>query len=359
VSETRAQKPGPQRDAAAAARRAPAVGGMDVERFVRERRRRWARFETLLRDVERLPDHAMGAKRLLELVRLYRQTCSDLNEARSGTANRELLGRLNSLAGRGYRIVYRRSHGRRLLGEVRRFVTTGAPAAFRRERTSVVAAATAFLLGTAVGFGAVLASPADGARLVPPEVHTESPRERVERIERSEERVDSLEAASAFSAFLFSHNIRVSFLAFSLGALTLVGGAWILFYNGVILGAVAAAYVMDGVSVFFFAWVGPHGALELPAIVFGGAAGLCLGRALLLPGPRSVGASLRRVLPSVWRMLLATALVLVFAGFVEGSFSQMSAKTVPYPLKIGVAVVLFGGLVFWLFGRRLGAEETA
>ena len=119
---------------------------------------------------------------------------------------------------------------------------------------------------------------------------------------------------------------------------------------------VTAAYVLDGVSLFFFAWVGPHGALELPAIVFGGAAGLCLGRALLLPGPLSVGASLRRAFPSVWRMLLATALVLVFAGFVEGSFSQMSAKTVPYPLKIGVAVVLFGGLVFWLFGRRLHIE---
>jgi hypothetical protein len=43
---------------------------------------------------------------------------------------------------------------------------------------------------------------------------------------------------------------------------------------------------------------------------------------------------------------------------VEGSFSQMSAKTVPYGLKIGVAVLLFGGLVFWLFGRRLGPRQV-
>ncbi len=354
MSETR---PDTGRPAATGTRRPSAVGGMDVARFVRERGRRWARFEALLRDVERLPDHEMGATRLLELVRLYRQTCSDLNEARSGTANAELLGRLNALAGRGYRIVYRRSLGRRLLDEARRFVAVGAPAAFRRERASVLAAAAAFLLGAALGFGAVVASPENGARVVPPQFHTESPRDRVERIERSEERVGSLDEASAFSAFLFTHNIRVSFLAFSLGALTLVGGAWILFYNGVIFGAVTAAYVLDGVSLFFFAWVGPHGALELPAIVFGGAAGLCLGRALLLPGAQSVGASLRRALPSVWRMLVATALVLIVAGFVEGSLSQMSAKTVPYSLKITVAVLLFGGLIFWLFGRRLGSEE--
>lgn len=352
MSDTATTRPDPRGPS-----RAAVVGGMDVQRFIRERGRRWARFETLLRDVERLPDHEMGARRLLELVRLYRQTCSDLNEARSGTANAELLGRLNSLAGRGYRIVYRRSHGRVLLEEARRFFAYGAPAAFRREKGAVLAAATAFLLGAVLGFGMVVASPENGERLVPPQFHTESPKDRVERIEESEERIDTLSEASEFSAFLFTHNIRVSFLAFSLGALTLVGGAWILFYNGVILGAVAAAYVLDGVSLFFVAWVGPHGALELPAIVFGGAAGLALGRALLLPGSLSVGASLRRVLPAVWRMLLATAIVLVAAGLVEGSFSQMSAKTVPYPLKIGVAALLFGGLMFWLFGRRLGPDE--
>jgi uncharacterized membrane protein SpoIIM required for sporulation len=354
VSETRER----QRADGAATSAPPAAGTMDLERFVRERRGRWARFESLLREVERLPDHEMGAARLLELVRLYRQTCSDLNEARSATAEPSLLGRLNHLAGRGYRVVYRRSHGRRFAGEARRFFTVVAPAAFRRERAFVLGAALLLVLGTLVGFGAVLADPANAERLLPPQFHQESPRARVERIEAGDERVDSLEAASAFSAFLFSHNIRVSFLAFSLGALTVVGGAWILFYNGVLLGAVAAAYVLDGVTVFFLAWVGPHGALELPAAVFAGAAGLRLGRALLLPGESSAREALRQALPSVWRMLLVTVLVLVVAGLVEGSFSQMSAKTIPYSLKITVAALLFSGLLGWLFVRRLPEEET-
>jgi len=334
------------------------AGAMDVERFVRERRGRWSRFEALLQATEHLPDHEMGAARLLELVRLYRQTCSDLNEARSGTANAALLARLNGLAGRGYRIVYRRSPGRRFAEEARRFFATGAPAAFRRERGSVLAAAGAFLLGALVGFGAVLADPANAERLVPPQFYSESPRARVERIEASAERVGSLEEASEFSSFLFSHNIQVSFLAFSLGALTLVGGAWLLFYNGTLLGAIAAAYLRDGVSVFFVAWVGPHGALELPAIVFGAAAGFRLGRALLLPGALSTGAAVRRALPSVWRMLLLTAIVLVAAGLVEGSFSQMSARTIPYPAKIAVAALLFAGLLGWLFGWRTGEEAA-
>jgi uncharacterized membrane protein SpoIIM required for sporulation len=343
---------------AARERPSPApVGGLDVERFVRERRQRWARFEALLRDVERLPDHAMGKARLLELVRLYRQTCSDLNEARSYTANPELLSRLNELATRGYRVVYRRSHGRRFAASAARFFKVEAPATFRREKAFVLAAAAALLFGSVIGFGAVMLDRQNGERLIPEAFFSESPRDRVERIEKADERIGTLEEASAFGSYLFDHNIQVSFLVFSLGALTLVGGALLLFYNGLILGAVAAMYLLDGVHVFFLAWVGPHGALELPAIVFGGAAGLRLGHALLLPAPLSTGASLRRAFPSVWRMLLATCLVLVVAGLVEGSFSQFSAKTVPYPAKIAAAAVLFLGLFSYLFLRRVPEDE--
>ena len=181
---------------------------------------------------------------------------------------------------------------------------------------------------------------------------TESPKERVAKIERGEERIANVEDALLFGASLYTHNIRVSFLAFALGALTIVLGLVILFYNGVILGAVGTLYVLDDVSLFFFAWVGPHGALELPAIVFGGAAGLLVGRALVMPGSLSRGASLRRVLPSVWRIIIGAALTLICAGIIEGSFSQFSSKTIPYGLKISVALLLFTGLTMYLFLRR-------
>jgi hypothetical protein len=51
-------------------------------------------------------------------------------------------------------------------------------------------------------------------------------------------------------------------------------------------------------------------------------------------------------------MLLTGALVLVAAGLIEGSFSQFSSKTVPYAVKISVAVLLFTGLCLWLFRPR-------
>jgi uncharacterized membrane protein SpoIIM required for sporulation len=330
---------------------------VSVEGFVRERQARWRRLEAVLDAAEAAPLWELGTERLQELVRLYRQAASDLNEARSYTANADLLGRLNELVGRGYRFVYRRRHGERWRAAARRLFAEEIPRTFRAERASLALAAASLLLGTVLGLAAVVASPANGERLIPAEFFTESPRERVERIESSDERIASVGDAAAFGASLYTHNIQVSFLAFALGALTIVGGLAILFYNGVALGAVAGMYWLDGVQGFFFAWVGPHGALEIPAIAFGAAAGLRLGRALWLPGVQTERTAVREALPAVARMLAATVSVLVLAGLIEGSFSQFTGRTFPHALKTGVALLLFALLMAWLFGRR-GREEA-
>ena len=331
---------------------------MDIERFLADREPRWRRLEELLDRAESSPERDLGPDVMRELLRLYRLTSSDLNQARSLTADPELLQRLNALAGRGYRFIYRPRRGKGAVRNLADFLGSKVPEAFQRHAIAVGTAAASLLLGALFGAGVVLASPHSAEDLIPQQFFTQSPRERVEQIENNEERIAKLEDAALFGAELYTHNIKVSFLAFSLGALTLIGGAWILFYNGIILGAIATQYVLDGVSVFFLAWVGPHGALELPSIVFAGAAGLVAGRALFLPGELSRGASLRRVFPAVWRMMVGVMLFLVIAGLIEGSFSQFSAKTVPYAIKITVAAVLHIGLLIYLFLPREGGART-
>lgn len=323
----------------------------EVERFLVDGEGRWSRLGVLLDRADAEPARELGRQGMLELVQLYRATASDLNRARSLTADPEILGRLNALAGRAYRFVYRGRPGGRRVSWVR-FLTTEIPAAFRARSAVVWLASATFAAGGLFGFGAVLWQPGSAADLVPAQFYTESPRDRVAEIEAKEERISKVEEAAVFGAELYTHNIQVSFLALALAALTLVGGLWVLWYNGVILGAVAASYLVAGEGTFFIAWVGPHGALELPSIVFAGAAGLALGRALLLPGELSRAESVRRAFPDLWRMMIGVALTLVCAGLIEGSFSQFSAKTVPYALKIAVAAVLFGSLMFVLFIRR-------
>lgn len=322
---------------------------MNIERFIAERTPVWQELDRLL---QRANEVELTRADVRHIVELYRRTATDLNRARSYTANPELLGYLNQLTGRAYRFVYRAGHETKLFPAFTRLVTREIPSAFRRERLAIAVAAAVFLAGVLVGAAAIVIDSANGPRLIPPQFFSESPRTRVDRVEHEHERIDTVEKAALFGASLYTHNIKVTFLTFSLGALTIIGAVWLLFYNGVILGAIAAMYILDGVSLFFFAWVGPHGALELPSIIFGGAAGLIAGRALLMPGNLTRRAAMRRVLPSVWRIMIGAALTLVLAGIIEGSFSQFSAKTIPYALKIGVAGVLFAGLMMFLFTPR-------
>jgi uncharacterized membrane protein SpoIIM required for sporulation len=338
---------------------------IDLELWASEREHRWRRLSELLDVADRAPERELGPAGMRELLGLYRLVSSDLNRARSLTANPDLLGRLNALVGRGYRFIYRaRTAGMagelpRSLARLGRVLGTEVPAAFRREAAAVALAAGTFLLGALFGATAMTVRPGAAEELIPREFLTQSPRARVERIERHRERVSTVAQAAVFGSQLYTHNIQVAFLVFSLGALTLVGAIPLLFYNGVLLGAIGASYALDGVGTFFLAWVGPHGAFETAAIAFAGAAGMVAGRALLLPGELSRGAAVRLAFPRVWRMLTAVMLLLVVAGLIEGSFSQFSAKVVPYPLKIAVAAILLASLVCFLFLPRRQRGDAA
>jgi uncharacterized membrane protein SpoIIM required for sporulation len=332
---------------------------VNIDTFIARREDRWRDLERILDETEAVREADIPLPRIQEIVRLYRHVCSDLNQARSYTANPELLDRLNRVTGRAYRFIYRGGRPERFGRAAKRLLLFEIPSTFRREQRVMVFALAALMAGALVGVIALVSDPDNGRRLVPPAFYTENVRQRVERIETGEERVDTIDKAAAFGAFLFTHNIRVALLSFSLGALTIFGAYWLLFYNGVLLGAVATSYALAGASGFFFAWVGPHGALELPAIVFGSAAGLRLGEAFWMPGRLSRATALRAAFPSVWRILVAAALTLVFAGIVEGSFSQFSSKTFPAPLKISVAVLLLVSLISYLFIRgAAGGERT-
>ena len=159
----------------------------------------------------------------------------------------------------------------------------------------------------------------------------------------------SAEDHTVFTTYLFTHNIRVSIFAFALGFTFGIGTILLLFYNGTILGCLAYLYYQDGVFTFFVAWIGPHGALELPSIIFGATAGLLIGRALLRRNEGTFQQQLRTLRPHLLNLIVGTACCLVVAGIVEGGFSQINEPTLSYPFKIGVAIALFAGLVGWLW----------
>src|SRR5438270_7471483 len=86
---------------------------------------------------------------------------------------------------------------------------------------------------------------------------------------------------NSFASQLMTNNIQVSLFAFGLGITWGLGTVVELFYNGVILGAVAADYIQGGQIKFLFGWLMPHGAIEIPAILLAGQAGFMLAGALI------------------------------------------------------------------------------
>jgi uncharacterized membrane protein SpoIIM required for sporulation len=157
------------------------------------------------------------------------------------------------------------------------------------------------------------------------------------------------------SSFIMTNNLSVSFSAFAGGILFGAGSFYILFTNGLMLGAVVVACERAGMSVPLWSFMSPHGSLELPAIVIAGAAGLCLGRGMLFPGIHPWKDSVAQAGARAVRLVSGTIPMLFVAGCLEGFFSPSSA---PVWLKFTVGGSLFVLLQVWLF-RPISPEAAA
>jgi uncharacterized membrane protein SpoIIM required for sporulation len=186
--------------------------------------------------------------------------------------------------------------------------------------------------------------PFDGLRM--------TPAERVAR-ERAEQGRQMTGRKGTFSAQLMTHNTQVALTTLALGMTFGLGTMILLFYNGVILGAVALDYVAGGQTVFLLGWLLPHGVVEIPAILVGGQAGLVVAHALIGWGDRSsLTERLRHAAPDVATLAGGVAVMLVWAGLVEAFISQYHEPVVPYGLKIAFGVI--EALLLTMFLLRSG-----
>ena len=338
------------------------ASGFDVARFLKEREKIWHELENLLGQVERKGTKELGIEGARRFAKLYRQVSADLIRARTEAIDASLQDYLNDLVARAYAHVYAGTSagntGRRVR-DIWRFFALEFPALFRLEWRVIFVSAALFLGGGVVGAAGMAFDPNAAAVLVPEQHQTTTPTERIAEEESGDGH--STSEAAAFSSFLFTHNIQVSFLVFALGLTLGIGTTGLMFYNGVPLGALAWQYHAAGQGLFFWAWILPHGIPEITEIVIAGAAGLILARGLLRPGRRSRGDALVQEAKIAARMVVGGMPVLVLAGLIEGSISQMHAPLMPYWVKLVFAAIVGTALYTWLLraGRSLPPREDA
>jgi uncharacterized membrane protein SpoIIM required for sporulation len=175
-----------------------------------------------------------------------------------------------------------------------------------------------------------------------------TPEERVRQEEQAT--TDRLSGAkTSFSAYLMTHNTRVSIFTMALGMTWGVGTVIMLFYNGVIMGAISVDYVMAGQTKFLLGWLLPHGVIEIPAILIAGQAGLVLAYALIGWGRRvPLAARLRDVSRDLATLIFGVGLMLVWAGFIEAFLSQYHEPIIPYEAKIAFGLIELALLCLFL-----------
>ena len=281
-----------------------------------------------------------GAKETIsaeQVVPLYRQLCHHCALARSRGYSPELVGRLNRLALELHHLLYQ--HSQRLRHQIVHFLFLGFPEALRANARLIGLSAAFFLLpGLAMFMGCLINNEL---------IYTLMPPEDVWHFETIYDPANSVlgrERASDTDLYMFGYyiknNIGISFQVFAGGLLFGLGSLFYLVYNGLAIGGVAGHIAHLGFGETFFPFVVGHGAFELTAIVFSGAAGLRLGLALIDPGPyRRLTALRLAAREAVW-LIYGTTLMLLLAAFLEAFWS--SSSTIPSSVKYAV------GAVFWM-----------
>lgn len=314
-------------------------------RFYSDRRPRWRRLEELLALAD--ADAPLTGDQADELYRLYRLASCDLAFMQTHTGNPALLDHLETLVARAH-LRLTPSESTDILDSLSRTLRHRFPEVVRSHLRLLLLTIALFAGGGLFGAVLSLVEPEATETFLAPFSYLleQSPAE--DAAARSGPgRSPDAASSIAFSVQLFTNNLRVALLCFALGLTFGVGTAVVLFSNGVILGSVAAIYARDGVFLFFLAWVGPHGSLELPAIVLAGMTGFMMARAQL-SGGGGVWRKIAAHKDDYTAMLAGIAVLLLVAGGIEGCFSQFHSPSITY-LKIAVAAACFAGLLAWVF----------
>ncbi len=322
---------------------------LDLERFLRREEPYWRELESLLDGFAQRPGRGISLPEAENLRSLYQRAAADLSRLQQGAAAPALTAYLETLVARAYGETYQsrpvpnwRLALRRLPGLFLRF-----PIVFRR-RFAFFALALAITCGGAL-FGALAVSADPGAvAVLLPAGYLRNPLRRVHAAESGRAPAPAAGEEAEFSAELMTHNIDVALLALFLGLTLGVGTAVMLFSNGVMLGAVVARYAAAGVGEFAGGWLLPHGVFEIPAVLIAGQAGFMLAAALLRGSAVPRWRRLRAILPEVLILTGGFCAMLVWAGTVEGMFSQHHAPQISYAVKIAFGLVELAALALYL-----------
>lgn len=321
---------------------------MNQERYINEKRGVWEELEEILVRIDRGGLRALSPGELRRLGELYRRTASHLAYAKVHFPGSGTVTYLNQLVARAHSRVYLSApaSARDILGFFRNIF----PQAFRRASLSIGLAASIFLLGSIAGYVAIALDPNLAEALVPENIRNFTAQAR-------EGEIFPEPLRPLISSLILINNVKVGILAFGLGLTLGLGTAYVLFSNGLLLGALAAHFQAKGLGLPFWSLILPHAVLELIAIFVAGGAGFLLGWALIDPGHYTRRDALVLRGRQAIALILGSLPFFLVAAAIEGFITPLGVS--PWAKLAFAAMTGMAALFYLGRGRRVPVSQPS
>lgn len=299
--------------------------------FVKQNKEKWIGFEnSLTLTLKNNPD---------ELADQYIQLTNDLAYAQTYYPDSKTLTYLNSLATQAHQKIYinKKESKSRLIS----FWKYEFPLFFIQYHKTLLYTFLVFLTATGIG---VLSSLYDDSfvRLILGDSYVNETMHNI----ASGDPTAIYKGGSNWGSFLgiTINNIRVVFIAFALGALTPVGTAYVLFNNGVMLGAFFTMFYNHNLLFEASKIIWLHGTIEISVIVIAGCAGFVIGNSILFPKTFSRKVSFVKGTKDGLKIVISTIPFFIIAGFIEGFITRYTQMPTILALSI-----IFGSFFLILY----------
>jgi uncharacterized membrane protein SpoIIM required for sporulation len=329
---------------------------MTQRSFVQRRSPDWQELETLLTRAARRGIRSLDPTQVERLGSLYRAMGSDLAYAQ-GRYDARLTDYLNRSIARAHAYVYAPT-AQSGWSRIARFYAIDFPSEVRRSILPIALCTALTVAAAVMAYTVTRTHPEDVYAFLPAQL---VPAHITKSLHDSNFAFGTAQAPM-MSAFIITNNVRIAMTAFAgaatLGALTV----YIIAFNGLMLGALGAAFTNAGFGTDFWVTIAPHGVIELTAIQIAGAAGLLIAGGVLTPGRLRRKDAIVLAARRAAVLFLGVASMLLVAGTIEGFISP---QRWPVDLRGAIGAVTavllasYFGLAGWQATSGSEAEGSA
>jgi len=296
--------------------------------FVKQNKARWQEFEKAVNNQRTAsPDH---------MAELFIQVTDDLSFSRTQYPKSRTTQYLNALASKIHLEIYKNKRE-----DKNRFITfwkEEVPAAVYDSRKPLLVSLIIFLISVVMGL--VSAQYDDTfVRLILGDGYVNMTLENI----KSGTPTGVYSSMDEFVMFLriTLNNIMVSFYVFVYGIIASLGAGFMLFRNGIMMGAFLMLFANENMLTHAFPVIMLHGTIELTSIVIAGGAGFVMGNSLIFPETYSRLESFKIGALKGLKIVVGLVPFFIMAGFIESYITRFEfMHWVFKAIVIGLSAVL-------------------